>query len=251
MEKRRTIDSFFFKGALDAITNGSSVAPVFIRSGIKNLVQLLAAAPNLRTAPASPLFETAIASLQAIIIEHNPADGNGIVWPEGEKGIKYLRAIVTEAQNLEPANVEAAQDAMRAEMASTFGTTPAANSSEGVKPQEQNKAHESKSAKTLEVEGARFYNNAVKIFNDIPSLASDRVKYSVCAEMRGAWMESCPFAHPLAEFHLELKTLGSKGTTYSAFGQEWTTKEASEKAVEIKDLPTLRRQMLRRKDGPA
>ena len=60
MDGRATLMHTFFNSALDAITNGSSTAPVFARVGIKNIGQLLAAEPNMRTSPASDLFERAI-----------------------------------------------------------------------------------------------------------------------------------------------------------------------------------------------
>jgi hypothetical protein len=245
MDGRATLMHTFFNAALDAITNGSSTAPVFARIGIKNIGQLLAAEPNLRTSPASSLFETAIAQLQEQLFAANPDDPNaGIMWPDASKGKKYLRAIVSEAQSLEATMQSEIQQWMRDSLAEKrVGQQAPANGSKELVHASESKANKA----SLEVEGAKIYNDATKIFKEIPTLAADRVKYTLCAEMRAAWVEGCPYAHPLTDYHLELKCLGSKGTTYSAFGQEWTTKEAAEKSVEIKDLQTLRRQMQRRK----
>ena len=245
MDDRATLMRTFFNAALDAITNGSSTAPVFARIGIKNIVQLLAAEPNLRTSPASDLFEAAIGQLQMQLVATNPGDPNeGIVWPDAAKGRKYLRAIVSEAQSLEATMQAEIQQSMRDSLAEKrVGQQPPATGGKELVHAPESKANK----ESLQIEGAKLYNEATKIFKEIPTLAADRVKYSVCAEMRAAWIEGCPFAHPLTDYHLELKCLGSKGTTYSAFGQEWTTKEAAEKSVEVKDLQTLRCQMQRRK----
>ena len=232
-----------FSQALNAVTNGNVLLPLFKANHITSCAQLLAWAPSFLAAAvldSNDVLAMHLALEQASTTPQLPA------WPtDSTKGARYIRTIVIAARGLlaseTSATVPAGAAPQLVQAPNAANTTTAGN----------NTVAGSANAEALSAKGQKLYDLAALMYGStgtgaIKLEAEHHVKYEIIGRLNAAALARRPAALPLADFHLELAVQHGKEETYTAFGQQWVSRESSDKSVKIVDEATLLSMMQRR-----
>ena len=256
MANEKTLERDFWLKSLSAIANGAATAPLFAKAGIVSNASLLAFAPAFGVAPAMVTMDTmqaakvAVLALQEKLVGMNTGEaGANLQWPAGEEGLEYLTLIVDRARHLRPAEVKAVSDALADQYAPKRSEDEGSSARGATSLSGDGKsADDSESSKKMAARGKALYEEARVIFpSRVPEDIQKRVKYTKVAEMRDTYTSGIPTLVPLGEFSLELAVgSGKKKDTYEHMGKTYVSHDPADKAVEIKDHPTILRMVERR-----
>ena len=259
-ERVAAANDLFFKQALDAIANGAATMPCFQQAGVAGLAALLNSHPAISNPDAAAdQFEEGLSTLSERL--RAASLGSAAEWPDGERGKRYLRAIIANARLLLPKAIETAADIIAESLcpkipASTGGGGIGGGGGGGAAAATGTGGDGGGDAKATKAElhtiGKQLYGESWLVWPGLTETDADKqVKFEQVGKLARANKRGEPVIIPLNEYQPELKVTSGKQEAYEAFGQKWVMEESSHSAVTIKDDVSLFAMMARRAECKA